>query len=432
MAIVINGSGTVTGLAVGGLPDDSVDAGSLANSINSEITANTAKTGITSAQATAITAALPKAGGTMTGAIVLGTNTVGGLQITTPATSNIGLGATSVDSITTGDYNVGLGDYSLTANTTGSDNAAIGDSAMERNTTGSNNVAVGRLALDHNTTASNNTAVGHSALTANTTGHTNTATGRSALLLNTTGPENVACGTFSLDANTTGASNTGVGAYSLSSNTTGGFNTGIGEAALLSNTTASYNTALGKDAARGNTTGQKNTAIGQRAMITATTGNENTCIGREAGSALTTGSNNLFLGQNAGDASSPSETQAGSNKIVLGNNNITHAYVKVDWTIQSDQRDKMNFASVPHGLSFVNSLQPYKFDFKKARDDATPHGGTKYGFKAQDVLALEGDNPVIINNEDTNSLKITNSHLIPVLVKAIQDLSAKVTVLENA
>jgi len=79
MAIVINGSGTVTGLAVGGLPDDSVDAGSLANSINSEITANTAKTGITSSQATAITAALPKAGGTMTGTLVgSGTsNTVG-------------------------------------------------------------------------------------------------------------------------------------------------------------------------------------------------------------------------------------------------------------------------------------------------------------------------------------------------------------------
>ena len=70
MAIVINGSGTVTGLAVGGLPDDSVDEGSLANSINSEITANTAKTGITSSQATAITAALPKAGGTVTGNVI--------------------------------------------------------------------------------------------------------------------------------------------------------------------------------------------------------------------------------------------------------------------------------------------------------------------------------------------------------------------------
>ena len=64
-------------------------------------------------------AALPKAGGTMTGNIVLGTNTIGGLYITTTATSNIGLGANAVDSITTGDYNVGLGDNTGTAITSG-------------------------------------------------------------------------------------------------------------------------------------------------------------------------------------------------------------------------------------------------------------------------------------------------------------------------
>jgi len=48
MAIVINGSGTVTGLAVGGLPDSTVDAGTLASGIN--------KTSITDGgNATAIT-----------------------------------------------------------------------------------------------------------------------------------------------------------------------------------------------------------------------------------------------------------------------------------------------------------------------------------------------------------------------------------------
>jgi len=57
MAIVINGSGTVTGLAVGGLPDDTVDEGSLANSIN-----------------TSIGAKLPLAGGTMTGHTLHGDN----------------------------------------------------------------------------------------------------------------------------------------------------------------------------------------------------------------------------------------------------------------------------------------------------------------------------------------------------------------------
>tara|TARA_R110001632_G_scaffold207318_1_gene331447 strand:+ start:396 stop:1466 length:1071 start_codon:yes stop_codon:yes gene_type:complete len=72
--------------------DDQVTADKLANSINTEIaantaktgitsgqasaiTANTAKTGITSSQATAITAALPKAGGTMTGSVIGSTDT---------------------------------------------------------------------------------------------------------------------------------------------------------------------------------------------------------------------------------------------------------------------------------------------------------------------------------------------------------------------
>ena len=67
------------------------------------------------------------------------------------------------------------------------------------------------------------------------------------------------------------------------------------------------------------------------------------------------------------------------------------------------------------------------------------HGPVRYGFKAQDILALEGDNPVIINNDNPNSLLYTDSNLTPVLVKAIQELKAendslktRITALENA
>jgi hypothetical protein len=45
----------------------------------------------------------------------------------------------------------------------------------------------------------------------------------------------------------------------------------------------------------------------------------------------------------------------------------------------------------------------------------------RYGFRAQDVLALEGANPVIVDNEDINKLRIVDTALIPVLVKAIQE-----------
>ena len=87
--------------------------------------------------------------------------------------------------------------------------------------------------------------------------------------------------------------------------------------------------------------------------------------------------------------------------------------------------------NVPHGLDFVNQLKPVSFVFKKSRDDATPHGPQKYGFKAQDILALEGDNNVIISNDDEENLKVTNSHLIPVLVNAIKELKAEIDELKK-
>ena len=66
---IIDGAITIADIA-----DDAVTADKLANSINTAIAANTAKTGITSSQATAITAALPKAGGTITGNVTHAAN----------------------------------------------------------------------------------------------------------------------------------------------------------------------------------------------------------------------------------------------------------------------------------------------------------------------------------------------------------------------
>ena len=86
---------------------------------------------------------------------------------------------------------------------------------------------------------------------------------------------------------------------------------------------------------------------------------------------------------------------------------------------------------VPHGLDFVNQLKPTAFQYKLDRNTETPNGNVRYGFIAQDILALEGDNPVLIDNEDENRLKYTGENLIPVLVNAVQELTAKVKHLED-
>ena len=91
---------------------------------------------------------------------------------------------------------------------------------------------------------------------------------------------------------------------------------------------------------------------------------------------------------------------------------------------------KTNISDVSLGLGFIKALNPIAFQFKTSRDDATPSGSIRYGFSAQDMLALEGDNPVIINNDEPNNLKYNESSLIPVIVNAIQEQQGMIETLE--
>jgi trimeric autotransporter adhesin len=273
---------------------------------------------------------------------------------------------------------------------------------------------LGYVALSSNTTGCLNVAVGSGALQCNTTATGNTAVGVNSLILNTTGCQNVAVGSFALDANTEGNTNVALGYNSLTANTT-----------------ASNNTAVGYRSLCANTTGTLNAAVGEQALAFATGTGCNTAVGSRAGLSVTTGNDNVFLGLNSGRAASPFEVTTQSNRMVLGNNNITNAYVKVAWTVTSDCRDKMNIASVPHGLCFVNQLNPVLFQFKKSREEEIPHGNKRYGFLAQDILSLEGENPVIIDNEQPDTLKYNGEALVPVLVNAIKELTAEINLLKN-
>jgi hypothetical protein len=311
--------------------------------------------------------------------------------------------------LTTGQNNVGVGLRIMFAGAGGSggQNTAIGNYALYVNAAGASNTALGMQALFSNTSASNNTAVGYQALYANTTASSLTAVGYQALYANTTGTENTAVGYLALDAVTTTTENTAVGAQALT------------------NCTGNSNTAVGRMALRDSTSGASNTAVGLNSMLVHTTGSQNTSIGRDAGASLTTGSTNTCLGYAAGAAGSPFEISTQSNRVVVGENGVTNAYIRVAWTVTSDARDKTNIADIPHGLNFVQQLQPKQYQFKTSREDDTPHGNLRYGFLAQDILALEGDTPVVIDNEMPDHLKYQGESLVPILVKAIQELSAK-------
>jgi len=172
------------------------------------------------------------------------------------------------------------------------------------------------------------------------------------------------------------------------------------------------------------------TVVGCGTHISASTFCNNTIYGVMAGASITTGCNNVVIGNNSGhDSLFTINTQ--SNHIVIGNDNTVCAIAKVAWATSSDERDKMNFGSVPHSLDFVNSLNPISYQFKESRDCEVPSGSIRYGFKAQDILALEGETPVVISNDDPEHLKYNESYLIPIYANAIKELTERIKQLET-
>jgi len=55
----------------------------------------------------------------------------------------------------------------------------------------------------------------------------------------------------------------------------------------------------------------------------------------------------------------------------------------------------------------------------------------RYGFLAQDIQQIEGEPRVIVDDTDPDNLKITDSMLIPVLVRAVQELTDRVNELSQ-
>lgn len=325
--------------------------------------------------------------------------------------------------------NTALGETALAASTSGSANVAVGYQTLSVGTEISQNTAVGAYALK-NTTGSYNTGVGYQSLTALTIGLQNTAVGAEAGTAMLNGSGNSFFGYRAGYSLTSSTGNTLIGSNAGSSVVTGVANIAVGSSAF-SLGTGSYNVAIGPEAVK-NATGQRNVGVGLWSLANCTSGINNTAIGGYSGSGVTTGSGNVILtGMTSSDAISPVyNVTTENNRVVVGTTAVTNAYIQVAWTVVSDARDKTNFQEVPHGLEFVSKLKPISYQFKYSRDDDTPNGKVRYGFKAQDILEIEGETPVIIDNEDMDKLKYDESSLIPVLVKAIQELKQEVDTLK--
>ena len=354
---------------------------------------------------------------------------------------------TPTDGSVTGDKVASTGAFTIGAAGTASSLAGIpfynGDTTSiythdvsGTDSTATHNTAYGITAMDAITTGDANTAIGWSAGSALNTGTQNTIVGKGALASASSAGSNTAIGwnaAYAVTTGTTAITAIGDGAYN-SAGDTEAHNIAIGVNAMAAGSLAGaeYNVAVGNYTLDALTSGDDNVAMGYQAGTAINSGSKNTCIGKGAGGALTTGDENTILGREAQAAAVDSD-----NSVTLGSSNISSLRCQVQSiSALSDERDKTDIIDLPYGLDFINSTRPVQFKWN-IRDkyclENNPHQGkTRNGFIAQELLLIgnnEQHNLVLEDNPDR--LEAAYSGMIPMLVKAVQELSAKVKELES-
>ena len=310
---------------------------------------------------------------------------------------NVAVGAYAGDGIYGGDYNVCLGYNTETSHhsTSVGGQAGIGS--------GNYSISIGYRAVYSGTNASTyNTVVGYEA-------------------------------GYDLDG---GDYNAFIGHQSGYNGGTGSYNTGVGTSSLYDLTSGATNSAYGASALTDVTSGSENSAIGTSAGALVTEGDYNTFLGRDAGyrqSSSTT--NGLTTGDNVtcvGYAAIPTSSTA-TNEITLGDNNVTSLRCNTQ-TISSlsDERDKTAIQDLPYGLEFINDMRPVQFTWN--RRDGSLGATPDMGFIAQDLYDVELEHSStsrtrLVKWDNPEKLEADYVRSYPILVKAVQELSAKVDAL---
>jgi hypothetical protein len=217
-------------------------------------------------------------------------------------------------------------------------------------------------------------------------------------------------------------------------------------------------------------TGIYNIAMGREAGYFMTTGNCNVLLGLAAGKCISTGCGNTLIGAYAG-CNAELSVDTNNDRIALGDNNAAKFYVSTALSNPSDCRDKTDVTDLDLGLDYIKALRPvyYRWD-KRSWYDAFADGietdedrnlyinyetdGSKkrhrweLGLLAQEALTAEkahtdkeqcrnedceskADDGLLVGGTDSDGYHMTYTHLIMPLINAVQELSAKVEVLES-
>tara|TARA_R110001583_G_scaffold86509_3_gene225965 strand:+ start:6085 stop:10158 length:4074 start_codon:yes stop_codon:yes gene_type:complete len=354
-------------------------------------------------------------------------------------------------------YSAGGGTW---ANQDCSNLIGIGTSALSgalEGDTADGAIAIGRDALTALTSGSKNTAVGYKALKDNTIGHENTAFGYQALLTNVDGDSNTAIGGESLKiyepADGVGQ-NTALGFQSGDALVTGSANTLIGFRADTDDNAGVNQTVIGSTAQ-----GQADNSVtlgnadveavymasdsgakvhcGRADLITNYAGNYPLHIQNQGSNANRYG---IRIQAGADDASGTTiyiNALDGNGDQVGHISNTSGTFALTD---PSDKRLKKNIVDTSvKGLETVGKMKIRDFEWKKSGDkmiggfiaqelkEAYPSAVTGTDGQMENVLDEDGKK----TGEKIVPMGVSRDVIVPVLVKAIQELEARVKELES-
>ena len=233
-----------------------------------------------------------------------------------------------------------------------------------------------------------------------------TSVGAEALAYNDLGSDNSAFGYRSMEYNAYGSDNSAFGSHSMANNFYGRQNSAFGNRSLYYNDTGGYNSAFGVYSLLTNSTGDYNTAIGYMADVSGDFLDNATAIGALA-------------------------TVNASNKVRIGDTQVTVIEGQVAFTSSSDIRLKEQIKPITDGLDFINDLNPVSYHrIGNVNDDM------EMGLLAQDVAAtLEnhgfGNSGMVHQSTQDAYMSLRYNDLFAPMIRAIQELDIQNSMLKQ-
>ena len=147
-----------------------------------------------------------------------------------------------------------------------------------------------------------------------------------------------------------------------------------------------------------------------------------------AGSGVEKADITLSLPQNIHTSANPQFNSLGIGTAASTVAGEIRATADITAFYSSDIRLKENINPIPNALEKVESISGNTYDWKEGYDEIHSHKGNDVGVIAQEIEEIL---PQIVTNRDNGFKAVQYEKIVPLLIEAIKELSAKIKVLEN-